>query len=182
MKKRSVSGRKGYFFLIDSILALGVLVVGGFLIFSSYAQAPPKEDATILAESLVDFFSNTKVKDANNPYAGIGGELWKQGMITNGENTLLQQLGEFYAKNDLATAEKFISNLTKNSIPQQYLFEFRMNDTLIYPKFPSQDHTNSKNAALVLIPSKKLVYGFLDEETGDLFGPYKAEALVWRII
>src|SRR3989338_6601187 len=134
MKKRLIEGRRGYFFLIDSILALGVLVIGGFLVFSSYTQTPTKEDATVLAESLMDFFSNTKIKEVNNAYAGLGGELWQQGTITNEENTLLQQLGVFYAKNDLGTAEKFIANVTKNSIPQQYLFEFRIDNMLLYPQ------------------------------------------------
>src|SRR3989338_7566325 len=117
MEKRCMLNRRGYFFLIDSILALSVLVIGGSLIFSSYTQTQTKEDATALAESLMDFFSNTKIKDVNNAYAGIGGELWQQGIITNEENTLLQQTAEFYAKNSQDIAEKFILNLTLNSVP-----------------------------------------------------------------
>ena len=181
MKKRCALNRKGYFFLIDSIFALGVLVIGAFLIFSSYAKTPPKEDATTLAESTMDFFSNTKINEVNNAYAGVGGVLWQQGIITNEENTLLQQLGEFYAKNNLGTAEKFIANITENSIPPQYLFEFRMDNTLLYPQAPSQSHLRSKDATKVLIPSKKVAYGFLSQETGDLFGPYESEVLVWQI-
>ena len=179
MKKRCIS-KRGYFFLIDSILALGVLVIGGFLIFSTYTKTPAKEDATALAESLMDFFSNTKIKDVNNAYVGVGGELWQQGIITNQENTLLQQLGELYAKNDSGTAEKLIANVTKNSMPQQYLFEFWVDDALLYPQNASQSHLQSKNATKVLIPSKKIVHGFLNRETGDLFGPYAAEVQVWQ--
>lgn len=130
---------------------------------------------------MIDFFSNTKINGVNNAYAGLGGELWQQGKITNAENTLLQQLGEFYVKNDPVTAEKFIANITENSIPPQYLFEFRINYTLVYPRVPSQSHLQSKDAAKVLIPSKKIVYGFLNQETGDLFGPYEAEVQVWQI-
>lgn len=179
MKKGCIN-KRGYFFLIDSILALGVLVIGGFLIFSSYANAPQKEGATALAESLMDFFSNTRISDTNNPYAGVGGQLWQQGIITNEENTLLQQAGEFYANNNLDIAEKFIANVTKNSIPPQYLFEFRMDGKLLYPREPSQSHLDSKEATMLIIPSKKIVHGFLNEETGDLFGPYEAEILVWQ--
>ena len=172
--------RRGYFFLIDSILALSVLVIGGFLVFSSYTKAPTKEDATVLAESLMDFFSNTKIKDVNNAYAGVGGELWQQGIISNKENTLLQQTAEFYAKHSQDTAEKFILNLTVNSVPPQYLFEFSIDDALLYPKIPSTAHLQSKNSTMLLIPSKKIVHGFLNQETGDLFGPYEAEILVWQ--
>ena len=180
MKKRSHAGRKGYFFLIDSILALGVLAVGGFLILFSYTQAPHKEDAAILAESLMDFFSNTKIEGTNNQYAGIGGVLWQQGAITNGKNTLLQQAGIFYAAGKKDTAEKLIANITQNAVPGQYLFEFWINDTLIYPGNPTAGHLGSKNSTRVLIPSRKIVYGFISEETGDLFGPYEAEVMVWQ--
>lgn len=180
MKKRCKLNKQGYFFIIDSILALAVLVIGGFLIFSSYVKVPVKEDATALAESMMDFFSNTKIKDLNNAYAGLGGELWKQGKITNAENTLLQQLGEFYAKNDLVTAESFIREITQNSIPPEYLFEFRINNGVLYPRSPSPGYSQSKAATNVLIPSKKIVYGALNRETGDLFGPYGAEVMVWQ--
>lgn len=178
MKKRC--NRKGYFFLIDSMLALGILIIGGFLIFSSYVKIPSKQESTILSEDVMDFFANNKIEDIDNEYGGIGGQLWQQGKITNAKNTLLQQVGEFYTNNDLSITEKFIVNLTQNLVPEQYLFEFWMDNTLLYPQNPSQSHVYSKGNTSVLIPSKKIVYGFLNEETGDLFGPYQAEVLVWR--
>lgn len=178
MKKRL--GKNAYFFLIDSILALGILVIGGFIVYSSYTKIPAKEDSSFLSETAMGFFTGTKIKNLNSPYAGLNGQLWQQGIITNEDNTLLQQIGVFYAKNDIVTAEKFISNITENTIPKQYLFEFRIDDQLLYPRNPSQNHLNSKASTQVLIPSRKLVHGFLNEETGELFGPYSAEVLVWK--
>lgn len=183
MKKRCV-GRRGQFFLIDSILALSVLVVGAFLIFSLYVKNPSKEEATIFSEDVMDFFTRNKIKDINNPYAGLNGELWNNGEIDNAENTLLQQVAEFYENGKLDIAEKFIVNLTENTLPQQYKFEFWISDgtdnKLLYPKEPSAEHLKSKNNAKVLIPSKKIVYGFSNRETGDMFGPYTVEVLVWQ--
>ncbi len=179
MKKRCMA-KKGYFFLIDSMLALGILVIGSFLVFSAYTKVPSKQESTILSKDVMDFFTSNKLKDINNEYGGVGGELWEAGNITNAENTLLQQVGEFYTGNNLGIAEKFIVNLTENIVPQQYLFEFWMDDVLLHPQNPSQSHIYSKGNTSVLIPSKKIVYGFLDEETGDLFGPYTAEVLVWQ--
>ena len=181
MKKRpDKMNKRGYFFLLDSIIALGVLIIGGFLVFASYTKAPSKEEPKFLSETTMDFFADTKISDINNAYAGFNGQLWQQGDITNDDNTLLQQIGEFYAKNQLGTAEKFIGNLTENIIPVQYLFEFRMNNQLLYPINPSQDHLNSKQSTAILIPSRKIVHGYLNQETGDLFGPYAAEVLVWQ--
>ncbi|MCH8004504.1 MAG: hypothetical protein IH934_07805 [Nanoarchaeota archaeon] len=194
MKKRL--NKKAYFFLIDSILALGVLAVGAFLIFTSYLSVPSKEEPEILSDNVMDFFANNKIKDINNPYAGLGGTLWQtegqpggicegEELIANAETTLLQQIGEFYEKSSgnicyLELAEKFIAELTQNSLPPQYLSEFWVNDTLLYPQNPTQEHIDLKNASGILIPSKKIVYGFLNQETGDLFGPYETEVIVWQ--
>lgn len=188
MKKRCLLSRKGYFFLIDSMIALGVLAIGVFLVLTLYTDVPPKEEPTILSEDIMDFFTNNKIKDVNNPYAGLGGELWQQGKITNAENSLLQQVAEFYEKGKLDpayldTAETFIIELIEDILPAQYKFEFWIRDldvdTLIYPKNPSQEHLDSKESTEVLIPSKKIAYG-INQATGDIFGPYTAEVLVWQ--
>jgi len=179
MKKRC--NRKGYFFLIDSILALGVLVIGVFLVFSTYTKVSEKEGAALLSEDVMDFFASNKIKDINNEFGGLGGKLLSNGTITNVENTLLQQIGLFFANNDLGTAEDFIINLTENVIPPQFLFEVRIQDTLIFPSNPSEAHKQSKNDTAVLIPSQKIVYGISNKETGDMFGPFKAEVLVFQV-
>ena len=64
MKKRL--SKRAYFFLIDSILALGVLAVGGFLIFTFYLQAPAGSEPRILSEDVMDFFSNHKAQDVTS--------------------------------------------------------------------------------------------------------------------
>ena len=192
MKKRCLN-RKGYFFLIDSMLALGVLAIGLFLIFAVYIKSPSKQEVTILSDDIMDFFASNRIKDVNNDYAGLGGTLWDDPCIDfepNPENTLLQQVAEFYEKSAgdtcyLDLAEQFIIELTTNRLPPQYIFEFRIHDgsgsvTLIYPQSPTQEHLDSKSATKVLIPSKKIVYGFSNIETGDMFGPYSAEVLVWQ--
>jgi len=84
MKKRCLD-RRGYFFLIDSILALGVLAVGAVLIFTFYATIPAIEAPTILSEDIMDFYTGNQIKEINDPYAGIGGTLWDEGKINNPE-------------------------------------------------------------------------------------------------
>ena len=147
------------------------------MIFTLYVNVPSKEEPVILSDDIMDFFANNKIKDVDNEYASLGGILWQQGKITNAENTLLQQVAEFYKNNDLDTARTFIEELTKDVLPSQYTFEFWVNGQLLYP---DTEQTDSKNAAKVLIPSKKIVYGILDKETGDMFGPYNTEVLVWQ--
>jgi len=193
MKKRCTLKNKGYFFLIDSLIALGILTIGIFLIFTMYLRTPSKEEAEIVSEDVMDFFANNKIKDVNNPYAGVNGELWNQGLITNAENTLLQQVAEFYknytlnvgvdqtlAEQYLDTSKTFVEEFTQNAISSQYELEFWIQDTLLYPREASEAHNRSKSSTSVLIPSKKIVYGISNKENGEMFGPYSVRVLAWQ--
>jgi len=189
MKKRL--NKRAYFFLIDAILALGVLAVGGFLVFNFLLQAPPPGEPAILSKDVMDFFANNKVQDINNPKVGLEGTYWSSAEVTachgqtltpNQGNTLLQQVAALYADSlgnicYRGITRKYIENLTQGTFPPQYAFEFWMNGALLYP---ATEQTGPKNAAKVLIPSKRIVYGIRNQETGDMLGPYDTEVLVWQ--
>lgn len=166
--------------MLDAMLGLSVLVIGIFLISSSYVNVPQQTQVGLLADDLLDFFSKRKIQDLNNPYAGIGGELWKQGVITDSDNSLLQQIGNFYDTNNLDIAEKFIQNISKDVMPPQFRYEVWMNNVIIYPKSPTSEHIKSKESTKVLLTSKKLTFGIKNQTTSSLWGPYKAEVFVWE--
>ena len=172
--------KRGYFFVLDAILGLFILTIGVILISSFYLKAPQPIEVGLLSDDLLSFISNTKIKDLNNPYAGIGGELWKQGTITDADNSLLQQIGEFYATNNLDTAEKFIQNVSKGILPSQFRYEVWINGIAIYPKNPSAEHVDSKANTRLLLTSKKLTFGIINKTTSSIWGPYKAEVYLWE--
>ena len=172
--------KRGYFFMLDAMLALIVLSIGIFLITSSYVDVPQLAQVGLLADDLLNFLSNSKIKDINNPYAGIGGALWTQGLITDIENTLLQQIGEFYAAGNIDTAEKFIANVSSGIIPPQFKYEVWIDGTILYPKVQSAEHAESRNNTYILLTSKKITFGIINKTTSNLWGPYKAEVFVWE--
>ncbi|MDP3764882.1 MAG: hypothetical protein Q8R04_00060 [Nanoarchaeota archaeon] len=172
--------KRGYFFVLDAMLGLFVLVIGVILINSSYVNVPQSTQVGLLSDDLLNFLSNKKIKDLNNPYGGIGGELWNNGIITDADNSLLQQIGEFYAANKLDIAEKFIQNVSTGIIPIQFKYEVWMDNVILYPKIPSLEHISSKNSTGILITSKKLTFGIINQATGNIWGPYKAEVFVWE--
>ena len=172
--------KRGYFFILDAVLGLSVLIIGVFLITSSYVNVPQTAQVGLLSDDLLNFLSNTKIKDLNNPYAGIGGELWSGGYISDPDNSLLQQIGEFYSLNKLDTAEKFIQNVSTGIVPRQFRYEIWVGATLLYPKVPSAEHSKSRNSTELLLTSKKLTFGILNKTTSDIWGPYKAEVFVWE--
>ncbi|MBI2542520.1 hypothetical protein HYV80_07490 [Candidatus Woesearchaeota archaeon] len=172
--------KRGFFFMLDALLALMVIVIGIFLITSSYINVPQPAQVSLLSDDLLNFLSKTKIKSINNPYAGIGGYLWSQGEITDGDNSLLQQIGEFYAEEKLDTAEKFVQNVSAGAIPPQFRYELWIDGNLIYPKTPSAEHTGSKKNTKLLLTSKKATFGILNKSTSSIWGPYKSEVFVWE--
>lgn len=190
MQKRRV-GKKAYFFILDSILALSILAIGAFIVFVFYLKAPPSNAPEILSEDLMSFFAGTKVKDLNNVEVGLGGTYWSSlevvscngdPMIPSPDSTLLEHAALLYEKRTvdicyIGIARTFVEKLAQKALPPQYTFEFWINDEIIYP---ASEQISSKNAAKALIPSKKIAYGIMDQLTGATFGPYEAEILVWR--
>ena len=171
--------KRGYFFTLDAVLGLFIIVIGVFLITPSYISVPQPTQVGLLSDDLLNFLSNTKIKNLNNPYAGIGGDLWSQGIITDADNSLLQQTGEFYATNKLDIADKFISNVTQGVMPQQFRYEVWMNGIILYPKTQSAEHISSRTNTDLLLTSKKITFGVINA-TSNIWGPYKAEVYVWE--
>ncbi|MBI2646869.1 hypothetical protein HYW99_00140 [Candidatus Woesearchaeota archaeon] len=147
---------------------------------SSYINIPQPLQVEFLADDLLNFLSNTKIKDLNNPYAGIGGELWLNGTIKDADNSLLQQIGEFYALNNLNIAEKFVENVSKAVMLPQYEYEVLIDNKTIYPKDPTIEHNQSKNTTDILLTSKKITFGIVNKTTSDIWGPYQAEVFAWQ--
>ena len=172
--------KRGYFFILDAILGTLVIVIGVLLMTSSYVNVPAPTQVGLLSDDLMNFLSSTKIKDINNPYAGIGGELWNQGAITDSENTLLQQIGEFYATQKLDVADKFVQNISGGVVPQQFRYEVWMDGITLYPKAKTPEHIKSRNSTELLLTSKKLTFGVLNKTTSNMWGPYKAEVFIWE--
>lgn len=175
-----VHKKRGYFFIIDAVLALIIIVIGVFLINSSYVKIPQTTQVGLLSDDLISFLSNTKLKNLNNEYAGFGGELWNQKLIHDSDNSLLQQIGEFYATKNFDIAEKFIQNVSRDVIPSQFEYEVLINGQLLYPRNPTIQHNISKQNTKIMLTSKLLTFGIVNATSSEIWGPYKAEVFVWE--
>lgn len=172
--------KRGYFFVLDAALGLTVLAIGAFLVASLYTSTPEPSQVGLLSEDLMNFLANTKIRDLNNLYAGIGGELWKNGNITSADNSLLQQIGEFYYKGNYAVAEKFVQNISVNVVPSQFRYEVWMDRTLVYPRNPDAQHLLSKSSTDILLTSKEIAFSVINITNGTIWGPYEVEVFVWQ--
>lgn len=166
--------------MLDATLALFVLVIGVFLVLSFAVDVPQPAQVGFIASDIMNFLATTKIKDLNNPYAGIGGELWKNGIITDEKNTLIQQAAEFYYKKNSALAEKFLQNVSEPIVPAQFYYEVWIDNSRVYPLAPSSGHASSKDKTNLLLTSKKLTFGVVNKTTSEIWGPYKAEVYAWQ--
>ena len=171
--------KKGYFFILDAILALTILFIGILLITSSFVKKQDTAQVDFLSVDLLDFLSAKKIKDFNDPYAGIGGDLWRQGLITDEENTLLQQIGQFYSTGRYDIVEKFISNASAAIVPAQFNFEFWIDGTMMYPQYPDDAHYLSRDNSQVLLKSQDITFGIINKTATKVFGPYNVEFFLW---
>lgn len=171
--------RKGYFFMLDAMLGLGILVIAVGLLMQAYVHTPSRYQSVNFAEDVLDFFSNVRIENYNNQYFGINGNLTKEGIIKDTKKSLLQQLGEFHYYNNTNMTQYLITNITEGKIPFQFKYEFSIDDVRVYPGTIDDDFIKSKNTSNLLFPAKRISFGNINQSF-EHFGPYEVEVLIWQ--
>jgi len=161
--------KKGQFFSIDVFVAIAIIAVGLFVLYTSKSIQPSTAQTSALSTDLMGSFNSLKVYEVDNPYVI---ELIQNGNITRTDNTLLQQISEFYIDGKPDLAGNVTEKVTAGVLPLQYAFSLYLDGTSIYESRPFD--VNSPN----VIATKRLVAGV---KNSTLFwGPILAEVRVWR--
>ena len=172
--------KKGYFFLLDGIFALIILVIGYLVISQARAMYTPEIPLYMVSENTMDLLSSIKINELCTGCSCTNQELQQQcSSILNREQTLLDYLGELYHTNKRSSAGQLFNSLTKDFIRQGvFNVEFRIDNNLIYSNLNPQP---GKQEADTLISSKKVIFGFYQTPAGQVtfWGPYIAEVNVW---
>lgn len=172
--------KKGFFFILDALLALTVVSVGVFLLVSSYSFTPTRPQTEVILEDVYTYLSDTEIQELNDPYAGIGGELWNTRVITEQENTLMEQIGELHAKGDDAITEAFIDAAVSDLIPPQFRLQVAVDGDSVYPDTEDQALIGSRERTPLLLAKSTVVYGLLNLTTQELWGPSTVTVSVWQ--
>lgn len=177
--------RKGYFFVLDAFLAMSILVLGILIVYSFRSYSPSQVQPLLLADDVMESLSSNKVGDLAGNISGPG--IYVQGLISDGDiptmqNTLLEQIGEFYALDNDALCRSFTANITDMLIPSQYGFALYVNVTnhslntndfkVIVNNISVQQDESS-----MLVTSKRIVAGIVNETV--MWGPFIMEARIW---
>jgi len=140
--------KKAVFFTIDALLASGIIILSIVLISDFYSSEHQKINVNYASQDLVRVFSTLTVGQADNAYVK---NLASSGLITNANNTILEQIGEFWADDKMDLAKNFTKNLTEDIIPKNYGFSVLVNGEEIYKR--------NLPVSKALVSSRKIISG-----------------------
>ena len=169
--------KRGIFFTIDSIIATGIILTAVLLATSIYTQEQKTFHLNYLSQDLANSLSILKVKDTDNGYIK---SLIADGTIKNKDNTILEQIADFWANSQLDFANKTASNITEPLVAANIGFGIWINNEAIY----TRDIPLKKS----LVSSKTLVSGFMKGQSTaysrqnppKLYEPIIIEVRVWQ--
>ena len=108
VKRRN--GRRGVFFSLDALIALTIIFVTALIIYPLLQYSDRPDD---LGGDVLQVFSDLKVGEVQDAY--VQSLLGVEGGITNMDNTLLEQIGEFYVvESDRYKAVAMVESLLAN--------------------------------------------------------------------
>lgn len=150
--------KKAVFFTIDSLLASGIIIISILLVSNFYSAERQNANVNYASQDLVRVFSSMAVSQINNDYVK---SLIASGSIENANNTILEQIGDFWAGNEIELARNFTKNLTEDIFPSQYGFSILVNGEEIYSRnIPVKKSLVSSRKMISGIAKAKPTHGF----------------------
>jgi len=173
--------KKAYFFLLDGIFAVVILVIGFMMISSNRVFVYDEVPLALVAENTMDLLSTVKINDLCDNACECSHELietyCKSGRILNKEQSLIDYFGELYDTGKVTEADTLFSVLLDDLIRTDlFNAELVIDGNTIYTD-------NGKISSPNLISSKKIGFGFYENrETGvvSYWGPYIIEVNIWQ--
>ena len=141
--------KKGFFFTLDALLAASILLGGLILLSSHYVEERPIVHLNYLSQDIISCLDNLLIDEVSNDYVDL---LIANGTITNLNNTVLQQIGEFWAFEEFGIAEEFSENLTSGMLTERVSFAILVNNDMVYKKNGLMTYTRST--------AKKMISGY----------------------
>jgi hypothetical protein len=140
--------RRALFFTIDALIAALIMITGLLLMTSSYVTEQPRSTINTMSQDMLNILSELRIYEVNNSYIQA---LVDNGSIKDVNNTLLGQIGEFWADNNLTLAHDFAMNVSEGVLSQVFGYSIIMDNETIYSRV-----NPVKNS---LVTSKKIITG-----------------------
>jgi hypothetical protein len=199
---------KGYFFILDGVIALIVLITGIIIIGSVFVTQPVYQPPYNYGEDLLRVMSSSNISNIQTQsHLGIAalfktqipGSAPSKLKINDNASTILQQVAKFYYYYCTNTYPLYTSTITDANttvyetinqiIPKPFYAELKMSGHVGCTVQPLRIYTShlpdsdaaviaSQNKAKIIMSTQKVIFGNAD--SGTLFGPYIATMTLWR--
>jgi len=166
--------RGAYFFVIDAFIGASIIFLSLIIIFTSHSLLPETSPTLRAVVDYTDFLMNTKIRQFQGDYIK---QLINDNNITNRDNTLLDQLTEFYYRNQtgentLAMMASFTKEISKGMVPEQRGLAVYLNKSLVYNSTPKP-----MNQSNLVLSSQKITFKRINETY--IYGPIILEVRIW---
>ncbi len=149
--------KKGFYFTIDAMIAAALLITGLTMGGALYVRESRTAALEHYSQDLLGILSSVKLYEVNSSFVS---SLSASGVITDLNNTILEQAGEFWAEDNLSMALQLL-NLTAGILPAQFKYGIFFGNELVYgpDELPSTSLVSSKRLISGLAKGKP-VKGF----------------------
>jgi len=141
--------KKGFLFTIDSIIGASIIITGILLINSFYIFEPSYTSISYTSHDLINALSRLKISEVNNLYVD---ELISSGEITNTDNSILEQIGEFWVLNKADLCQELAENITSGLFPSNIGLSIAIGDEEVFRKDAPTNHN--------LVSARKMISGY----------------------
>ncbi|MBD3203092.1 hypothetical protein GF327_02260 [Candidatus Woesearchaeota archaeon] len=143
--------KKSMFFTIDGLFAGILLASSLILIFSFFIEEQSSLQMNYYSKDIVNSLANLKINEINDSYVK---SLIKNGNITNINNSVIEQISEFYVLNKTELSNNLSKILTEKIIPEKFGMQILVNDEIVISN-------DSKSGRIDdLISYRRMVSGF----------------------
>jgi hypothetical protein len=160
---KKVVRKKGIFFTVDAILAILLTMLAVVLVSSYYYFHPLPHKMDYTSYDVLQVLGEMKISESQNPYVK---SLINNGTITRLNNSILEQVGEFWADNDTIHAQDLTFNVMKDIYGNDTNWALSVGGDLIY-ETSSTVSDNVRNSQRMVSGLEKLkpTYGFTARAT-----------------
>lgn len=146
--KKIGRGKKAAYYTLDAILAGIMLATIAILLLKNPFYEPQISQKSYISEDLLTVLSELKIYELNNTF--IQNEI-NTSSITNTNNTILEQIGEYWALNKTTEAETLFDEVLSEVLPSDVGIRLRIESDEIYLK--------NKTSQDVLLAHRRMVAG-----------------------
>jgi len=168
--------KKAQIFMFDLIFSTIIIFVSLGIYFSYYTSTSQNNDIYDLNNQILTSLTNTRINDLNGEDVTA---LFRANLIKNIENTVGQQIAEYYYTDNLSLARNLSRVFVKDYVTKQFNLNLTLNngsDEIVMFEAINRDITfeNSEVASV----SSRLIFGYIN--LNETYGPYTFEIKLWQ--